>query len=183
VSNRIAFPRAARRRSAASALVALAVALGGCGYALVGHGSNVPESIRSVYIAPLVNRTQRSQVDQILTRAIADEMVTRRRFAVVNGLDGADAELSGEVVGFGLTPVSFDQQGRATEYEISITVSVKFRRTDRDEVIWSNDRYLFRENYPVDPSRTDYLDRENQAIEDASKRFAETMISDLLEGF
>jgi outer membrane lipopolysaccharide assembly protein LptE/RlpB len=164
-------------------LAALALCAGGCGYALVGHGSNVPESIQAVYIAPLVNRTQRSQVDQFLTQAIADEMVTRRRFTVVNGREGADAELSGEVVAFGVTPVSFDGEGRATEYEISITAAVEFRRLDRDEVIWENDRYLFRENYPVDPSRTDYLDRENQAIEDAAERFAETMVSDLLEGF
>jgi outer membrane lipopolysaccharide assembly protein LptE/RlpB len=178
-----------RMRSTVPSVIALAVlaalvaTLGGCGYALVGHGSNVPESIRSVYIAPLVNRTQRSQVDQILTRAIADEMVTRRRFAVVNGREGSDAELAGEVVAFGLTPVSFDEQGRATEYEVSITVAVQFKRLDTDEVIWKNDRYLFRQNYRVDPSQTDYLDRENQAVEDAAKQFAVTMISDLLEGF
>lgn len=172
-----------RRSTAAALLAAVVAASTGCGYALVGHGSNVPESIRSVYIAPLVNRTQRSQVDQFLTQAIADEMVTRRRFTVVNGRSGADAELSGEVVGFAVTPVSFDNQGRANEYEVSITAAVEFRRLDSDEVIWANDRYVFRENYPVDQTRTDYLDRENQAIEDAADRFAETMVSDLLEGF
>ena len=172
--------------SAVAALMVLSVliaTLSNCSYALISRNSNVPKSIRSVYIAPLVNRTQRSQVDQILTRAIADEMVTRRRFSVVNGREGADAELGGEVVAFGLTPVSFDEQGRATEYEVSITVAVQFRRLDSDEVIWKNDRYLFRQNYRVDPSQTDYLDRENQAVEDASEQFAVTMVSDLLEGF
>ena len=69
------------------AALALA-ALAGCGYALVGRGSNLPEDVREVYIAPLENRTQRSQVEQVLTRAIADEMVTRRRFAVVGGRRG-----------------------------------------------------------------------------------------------
>jgi outer membrane lipopolysaccharide assembly protein LptE/RlpB len=171
------------RLATAVLLVALAAAAAGCGYALVGRGSNVPESVHAVYVAPLTNRTQRSQVDQILTRAIADEMVTRKRFNVVNGKEGADAELTGEVTAFGLTPVSFDAQGRATEYEIAITVAVKFSRLDSDAVIWSNDHYVFRENYPVDPSGTDYLDRENQAIELAAKHFSETMISDLLEGF
>ena len=61
---------------------------------------------------------------------------------------------------------------------------MQFKRLDTDEVIWSNDHYVFRENYPVDPSGTDYLDRENQAHRRTPpSSFAETMISDLLEGF
>ena len=45
------------------ALGALIIATGllsGCGYALVGRGSNIPEDIKTVYIKPLENRTQRS---------------------------------------------------------------------------------------------------------------------------
>jgi outer membrane lipopolysaccharide assembly protein LptE/RlpB len=173
------------RPALASLTLLAALAAGGCGYALVGRGSNVPEDVRSVYIAPLANRTQRSQVDQFLTQAIAEEMVNRRRFDVFNSAAGADAELSGQVVAFAVTPVSFDPQGRATEYEISITTAVEFKRLggEEDEVIWKNDRYLFRENYPVEVTGTDYLDRENQAIEDAAEKFAETMVSDLLQGF
>lgn len=158
-------------------------ALAGCGYALVGRGSNLPEDIREVYIAPLENRTQRSQVEQVLTRAIADEMVTRRRFAVVAAPEGADATLSGAVVGFNSTPVTFDNTGRATEYEIAITAQVKFQRVGSEDAIWSNDRYVFRQSYPVEDVEAGFLDREDEAIEEAAERFAETMVSDLLEGF
>ncbi len=157
--------------------------LSGCGYALVGRGSNIPEDIREVYIRPLENQTQRSQVEQVLTRAIADEMVTRQRFAVVGSLDQADAELSGSVVGYGATPVTFDQDGRAREYEISLTAQIAFKRVGSDTVIWSNDRYTFRESYPIDATSEGYFDQEDEAIEAAAERFAETVISDLLEGF
>lgn len=156
----------------------------GCGYALVGKGSNIPEDVRQVYVQPFENQTQRTQAEQFLTEAIADEMVTRQRFAVASSAREADAVLSGTVVGFGVTPVTFDNQGRATEYEISITARVAFRRSGGDgEVLWSNDRYLFRENYPVEVDQADYFDREDLALEEASRRFAETMVSDLLEGF
>lgn len=161
----------------------LLLVLSGCGYALVGRGSNVPEDVREVYLQPLENRTQRSQVEQFLTRAMADELVTRQRFAVVGAAEGADAVISGSVVGFDAIPVTFDPTGRATEYEIAITAQIAFKRTGSDQVIWSTDRYTFRESYPIDPSQPDYFDREDEAIEDATRRMAETMVSDLLEGF
>jgi outer membrane lipopolysaccharide assembly protein LptE/RlpB len=157
--------------------------LSGCGYALVGRGSNLPADIKSVYIRPLENRTPRSQVEQALTRAIAEEMVRRQRFSVLGNPEGADAELSGAVVGFGATPVTFDPSGRATEYEISLTAQIAFKRTGQDQPIWSNDRYNFRETYPIDATNQNYVDLEDDAIERASERFAETMVSDLLEGF
>jgi outer membrane lipopolysaccharide assembly protein LptE/RlpB len=157
---------------------------GGCGYALVGRGASIPEDIRSVYLQPLENRTQRSQVEQFLTRAIADELVTRQRFAVVSGEAEANAEILGSVTGFGVTPVTFDNEGRATEYEISITAQVTFKRVGNEgKVLWKSDRYTFRESYPVETSAATYFDREDQAIELASKRFAETLVTNLLEGF
>lgn len=171
-------------------LLALAAALlSGCGYALVGRASNIPEDVRRVYVEPLENLTARSQVEQFLTRSITDELVTRQRFKVVASRSEADAVLSGTVTAFAVTPVTFDGQGRATEYEIVINARMAFVRRDgdgdptNDQVIWSNDRYVFREPYEVEVSPEQYFDREDVAIEDAADRFAETMVSDLLEGF
>lgn len=173
-----------KRRLLSGALGALILTLGGCGYALVGRGSTVPPDIKSVYLQPLENRTQRSQVEQALTRRIADELVTRQRFAVVGSEAEANAEILGAVTGFGVTPVTFDPGGRATEYEISITAQITFKRVgETGEVLWKSDRYTFRENYPVEPSATEYFDREDEAIEIASQRFAETLVTNLLEGF
>src|SRR5258705_3550860 len=97
--------------SRALVLGSLLLALTGCGYALVGRGSNIPADVKTVYLKPLENRTPRSQVEQFLTRSIADELVKRQRFAVVGGAAGADAEISGAVVGYGATPVTFDATG------------------------------------------------------------------------
>ncbi|HYG61210.1 MAG TPA: LptE family protein [Thermoanaerobaculia bacterium] len=169
--------------AAVSSILLLAACLSGCGYALVGRASNIPEDIREVYIHPFENRTQRSQVEQEVTRSIAEEMVNRQRFSVVGGVEESDAELIGAVTAFGVTPVTFDETGRATEYEISITAQVSFKRKGSDELIWSNDRYVFRESYPIDPDSPDYFDRENEAIREAAERFAESMVADLLEGF
>ena len=172
------------RRALVVPLLAALVATGGCGYALVGHASNVPTDVHEVYVQPLENRTPRAQADQFLTRSIADELVTRQRFAVLSSPEGADAVISGAVTAFAVTPVAFDAEGRATEYEIVITAAMEFRRAGEDgEVLWQNDRYVFRQSYPISVSEVEYIDLGDQALQEAADRFAETMVSDLLEGF
>lgn len=165
-------------------LLLVLVGLPGCGYRLVGTASNIPDTIRVVRLEPLENRTSRVQVEQILTRALADELVTRRRFEVLTGEEGAaDAVISGGVSNFNVRPVSYDGQGRATEYEILITVQVQFRQLDPERVLWENDRYQFRDSYRLEASELGYFDRETPAIEATATKFAETMVTDLLEGF
>ena len=149
-----------------------------------GAAATCRRTSSAVYIQPLENRTQRSQVEQFLTRAIADELVTRQRFAVV-----------GEPPR-GRTPSSparwsASASRRSPSTTAAAPPSTRSRSPPRSpssasatsEVLWSNDRYIFRESYPVEVSEADYFDREDQAIEEAAERFAETMVSDLLEGF
>lgn len=176
-------PELSRTLRSAALLLAL-IQAPGCGYSLVGRASNLPADVGKVYIRPLENKTQRSQVEQFLTSAIAKELVTRRRFQVVSTATGADAELSGAVTGFVVTPVTFDREGRATEYEISILTRMSFRRIAEPATeLWSNDRYQFRENYKLDVSAEGFFDLEDTAIEKLSERFAETLVTTLLEGF
>jgi outer membrane lipopolysaccharide assembly protein LptE/RlpB len=168
----------------ASALLAVLPALWGCGYALVGRSSTLPEDVRSIYIQALNNQTRRSQVDQVLTRAIAQEFVTRQRFRVVGSFSEADAVLSGTVLSFRVRPISFGTQGRATQYEIIIGAKMEFKRTSGDDaIIWKQDNYQFRETYEANVSETDFFSREDIAIAEVADRFAETMVIDLLEGF
>jgi len=166
------------------ALSLLVVTLAGCGYSLVGRGSNIPEEVRRVQLVPLENATPRSQVDQILTRALTTELVNRRRFEVLSSPEGSDAILTGTVSSFTLSPVTFDDEGRATEYEIAIVVSVKFKQVGATEtLLYENDNYLFRSSYEVKASELGFQDRETPAIEATAKDFAETLVTDLLEGF
>jgi outer membrane lipopolysaccharide assembly protein LptE/RlpB len=166
----------------AALVVALALATG-CGYGLVGRTSSLPEDIQEVFVQPLANRTNRTQVDQLLTLAISDEFVKRRRFKLVNSRSDADAVLSGVVTGFGERAVAFGGEGRGTEYEIQITADMEFRRPGAEEPIWVRRNYRFRESYEIDVSAADYFDRADLAIQEVAEKFAETLIIDLLEGF
>jgi hypothetical protein len=215
-------------RALALALLAAALPLAGCGYALVGRGTNIPEDVKRVYLKPFEDMTARVRVDQILTQAVADELVTRQRFSVAASAQEADAELVGAVTGFDVRPVKFDTDQRATEYEITITAKVLLRRlrpaaaaaapatapaaptaapatapvaaptapatapaaaaatpaaVPAEEILWQNDRYQFRDSFPVETGDLGFFDRETPALESAAEKFAETMVTDLLEGF
>jgi outer membrane lipopolysaccharide assembly protein LptE/RlpB len=172
-----------RRRIFLSVLLAVSTVLAGCGYALVGRGSNIPPEIKKVYLQPFENGTDRVQVDQILTRAVADELVTRQRFSIVASEAEADAMIDGKVTGFIVRPVSFDADRRATEFEIDITASVEMKQLHPEKILWQNSRYQFRDSYQLEASELGFIDRETPAIENTAQKFAETMVSDLLEGF
>jgi outer membrane lipopolysaccharide assembly protein LptE/RlpB len=164
-------------------LLLLALACVSCGYTLVGRGSTLPASIRVVRFEILANQTSRVGVEQRLSREIARELASRGRFRVQAGGTGADAELSGSVVGFDLYPVAFDEQGRATEYQVRVTARVSLKTLPEERVLWENTAYSFRDNYSFSSSAASYVDRENEAIDRVSERFAESLVSTILEGF
>ena len=164
-------------------LLAAVAALGGCGYGLVGRTSSLPEDIENVYVQPLGNRTTRSQVDLLLTQAIGDEFVKRRRFNLISESRGADAVLTGMVTGFTERPVTFGSEGRGREYEIQITANMQFSRPGDDEPLWVRDGYRFRETYEIDISAADYFDRSDLAIRQVAENFAQVIVIDLMEGF
>ena len=163
--------------------VALLVHAAGCGYALVGRSSNLPEDVRSIFVETLENQTTRAQIDQILTQALTNEFVTRQRFDVVSDRGSADAVLSGTVTAFRVRPVTFNQESRAREYEITIQAKMELKRTGEDEPLWANPSYLFRESYELQVETGSFLDAEDDAMVEVAENFAETMVIDLLEGF
>ncbi len=174
-----------RESGIVGALVAIgSVALAaGCGYGLVGRTSTLPPSIKIIRFQTLINRTPRVGVEQRLSQQIARELTSRGRFSVQSGATGADADLTGEVLGFDLYPVAFDEAGRAKEYQIRITARVSLKTLPDGKVLWENPAYTFQDDYTFSTSAASYVDRENEAIDRVAERFAESLVSNLLEGF
>lgn len=159
------------------------LALTGCGYGLVGRSSTLPASIRVIRFQTLANQTSRVGVEQRLSRGIAKELASRGRFSVQAEAAGAHADLSGAVIGFDLYPVAFDESGRAREYQVRITTRVLFKTLPEEKALWENPAYTFQENYTFSTSAASYVDRENEVIDRVAERFAESLVSTILEGF
>lgn len=155
----------------------------GCGYALVGTGNVLDPSFKTLYVPTFVNRTTRVELEQRVTQSVADEFVSRGRLHLVNDPKLADLMLKGSIDTFNLAPVGF-QQGRATQYQISITSNIELLdHKHEDKVLWKNDQYRFVENYQVNLESTDAFDQESRAIAEIAQRFAQSLVASLLEGF
>lgn len=161
----------------------LALLASACGYSLVGRGSVLDPSVRTIYVESFVNRTTRVELEQRLTQAVADEFVSRGRMRLVNNAKEADVILRGSLDTFDITGVAFEA-GRATRYQISITANIELLdHRAEDKVIWKNDQYRFVENYDVNVGGTDAFDQESRAIREIAVRFAQSLVANLLEGF
>ncbi|HVT43311.1 MAG TPA: LptE family protein [Thermoanaerobaculia bacterium] len=170
--------------ASAGLVLSLAGLAGGCGYALVGQGNFLPAEARTIQIPAFVNRTTRVELEQRVTQAVAEEMVFRAKLRIVTGESDADLVLKGSMNSFNLTPVSFNSEGRATEYQVSITAKIElFNRRDENKVIWKNDQYHFLQTYAINLEGADSFDQETHAIREIAQRFAQTLVTTLLEGF
>ena len=161
-----------------------ALLLSSCGYSLVGRGNMLDPTIHTIEVPAFVNRTTRVELEQRVTQSVADEFVSRGRLRLVKSPSEADAILKGSIDSFGIFPIAFNQQGRATQYQVAITANIELldHRHD-DKSIWKNDQYRFTENYQVDLLTADAFDQESRAIQEIAGRFAESLVSNLLEGF
>jgi outer membrane lipopolysaccharide assembly protein LptE/RlpB len=156
----------------------------GCGYTLVGSGNTLDPKIHTIEVPAFVNKTTRVELEQRVTQAVADEFVSRGRLRLVTAVGDADAILRGSIDSFGIFPIAFNQQGRATQYQISITAKIELLdHRNEDKVLWKNDQYRFTENYQIDINSTDAFDQETRAITEIAQRFAESLVTNLLEGF
>ncbi|MGH9456693.1 MAG: LPS assembly lipoprotein LptE [Thermoanaerobaculia bacterium] len=167
------------------AVLALALLTAACGYALVGRANFLPPEIQTIQVPAFVNRTTRVELEQRVTQAVAEEMVSRGRLRLVSVASDADAILRGVIQSFGISPVSFDAEGRATRYQTIVTAAIELvdHREGKDTVLWKNDQYIFREAYDIDPGAADAFDQETRAIQQIAERFAESVVASLLEGF
>ena len=154
-----------------------------CGYALVGRSNFLDPSIKTIEVPAFVNRTTRVELEQRVTQAVAQEFVSRGRLSLVNDPKEAHVILRGSIDSFGIFPIAFDQ-GRATRYQVSITAKIELLdHRNEDKVLWKNDQYRFTENYEVNIAATDAFDQETRAIQEIAVRFAEGLVTNLLEGF
>lgn len=167
-------------------MLAILAAFAGCGYHLVGTGSTtLPAHLKDLFVAPFVNQTVRAELDQRLTEEVTQEWVRRGRFQLVSSADQADAVLSGTIVSVTTSPVRFDEQGRVTQFQLTVAADVQIvdRTVEPPQILWRDKHFSRTSAYEVDASALDYFDREIEAMERVARDFARGLVVTVLEGF
>src|SRR5512134_2040335 len=100
--------------------------LSACGYRMVGKETHVPLGLNSVAIPTFKNRTYEPGIEVPFTQAFLNEFILDRRVNVVNRAQ-ADSLLEGSITDFRVYSVSYDQSGRALEYQTSVVLDLTLR--------------------------------------------------------
>lgn len=155
-----------------------------CGYHAAGHNTTIPENVHTIAIPAFVNQTQTFRIEQMLTAAVVREMTMRTHYHVVSQADpDADATLRGTVLSTYTTPMTYDSQtGRAAS--LLVVISMKVSLQDKQgKVLFQNPSYLFREQYEVSRDPNAFFEEDTPALQRLSRDFAQTLVSNILEGF
>jgi Lipopolysaccharide-assembly len=173
----------------AALILTLALATSGCGYALAGRGSFLPDYIRVVGIPPIENRSTFIQVEQVLTEKIRTEFIGRGKYTVVSEVSGSDAVLSGEITGISAQPIGFNEQQLASRYLFIMTMRVRLTDARTSMVLWSNDALTFREEAELTTRGATviegaaFIDQERSSFDRIAGDVARTVVTAILEAF
>ena len=160
----------------------------GCGYALAGRGSFLPDYIKTIGIPTFLNRTTVFNLETMLTEKVRAEFIGRGKYQTLPESTGVDALLTGEVANVAIVPSSFNTQQLATRYSIIMTARIELKDMRTNKVLWENAGVTFREEYDatggtsvLDPAA--FFQQDTTALERMSTAFARTIVSSILEAF
>jgi outer membrane lipopolysaccharide assembly protein LptE/RlpB len=153
--------------------------LSSCGYHLLGTGG-LPASVTSVAVPAFEKEVSLIVLDQRITEAVRAELARRARVRVTSGKDGADAVLSGTITNFSVSPLSYDSDGRANRYQVSLIARVILKDKDNKE-LFKLEGYRFEESYARSGSGNSYASEENVAYDTLARDFARALVGAIFE--
>ena len=165
-------------------LIAGLLLTGACGYHRAGRGARIPSHVKTIAVPVFESQSTRFRIEQRLAAALTREFLERTRFAVTAYREQADAVLEGTVLNAISRPVAFDPNtGRATTLQLIVTARIDFRDRETGDSIFSNPRYIFREQYQIDPNVAALFEEDEAALERIARDMAQTLVSEILENF
>jgi hypothetical protein len=128
-----------RCRTRNSFVAALLIAAGACNYTLSG-GGGLPPHVKTIYVAPIDNRTTQFALTEEVTRELLDAS-TGRLGAQLGPEESADATVITTLTRYDDTAVNFASQeqvgAEVFQRRIRLSASVEIIDNTRNEIIWS----------------------------------------------
>ena len=164
--------------------------MSGCGYALAGRGSFLPDTIKVIGVPAFTNRTTVFNLETVVTQKVRSEFIGRGRYKILPETNDVDAILTGDILSASLAPVSFSTQQLASRYALTVSARIELRDVRENKVLWENPSLVFRQEYEPQTggaaNQTDvsaFFGQDANALERMSSDFARTIVSSILEAF
>jgi len=168
------------------ALIAMALS-SGCGYALAGRGSFLPDYIKIVGVPNFTNKTTVFEIERVLTDRVRTEFGNRGRYRVQPDINNVDAILTGTIISVAFANTAYTAGSQAARVQLAVTASFEFRDVRENKVLWNAPNLRFTEEFePTSASGTDvtaFLGGNTNAMERLSQNFARSVVTALLEAF
>lgn len=161
-------------------LLALALLAGGCGYSL---RSSLPAHIKLVHVPTLVNRTQEPGIEDFVTQALTQAVITSGRVRIARNAQDADAVLEGQIIEYNLSSVAFDRNANSTQYRLRIALALTLRDLRKQAILWKQDRIEERSDFNVAGQGSTNISREEQAVKKAAVELSRAIVSFAFEDF
>lgn len=166
-------------------LFALLLILSGCGYTIgTSDHTSMPHSktgpARTIAVPIFDNSTSEPLLGEIVTERVKAQLLAAVALRMANTNQKPELLLNGHVSKFKLTPVAFDANSLATEYQLELHVKVTLTRTADSSTIWSAPDLVGLADYYVDQnSLAASVESKNRGFQDAGQRLAENIAQQL----
>jgi outer membrane lipopolysaccharide assembly protein LptE/RlpB len=163
-------------------MLALAVAISGCGYNFRGKTNNLPSDVRTIAIPVFKNNTGETRIESIFTDQTIFQF-TRSQLLRVVGEKSADAILRGDITRADVEDVSYTAQETSQQRRITIVVKASLTRTRDGKLLWQRHELKQQRTYAVgsSPQVTDL--NKQEAVNDLAKSLAQTLHDSVFENF
>lgn len=114
------------------------LALSGCAHYSLGPGGQ--PSFRTLYVAPVANKTLLPQTQAILSTQLREAVIRDPRVQLVNAAAGADATLNVSITGYrrDVAAVREGDTGLARKFNVTLEVTCTLRDQRSGKVIFEN---------------------------------------------
>jgi len=156
--------------------------LAGCGYHLPSvAGQSGQAAVKTLNIPIFANKTFKTNLEAQLVNSLVDEFSLRRNYRVISGQD-ADLTLSGTVLSYGITAISYTAADTVREYRATVTAEAVLRQTNTQKVLWKG-IVSWSQDYPVNEVIALQQNSEEAAIREISRRLAQQIYLRVVDDF
>ena len=154
-----------------------------CGYKRAGQGNSLSKDIKILAVPIFQNSSLKYRVEARFTQAVMDEILKGARgLHVTTNPEGADATLTGDIRSFRAGGTILDSQGRTRVWNLRIILSVTIRDNNTRKILYQNPRLVFEGEYELSDAPESFFNEENSAVDRIAKDFAQSVISNIMEG-
>lgn len=151
--------------------------LSGCmGYQL---GGTRPEGIKTVYMAPVVNKTHEPAIELQATKALRQRLQMDGRLELLDAPENADAVMEVVLDGYSLTAIAFNSDLRTTaeQYRLRIDATATLKSTKTGDTVSKSTTY----GEATFHFQSDLTTSKRDALPAATEELAKFIVDDLAE--